>query len=142
MTQSTEVCVRNCCCSCRFIRYSGIVLLLRNSGTALNSGMLDSCQTMPLYRATHCILTVCTVWGYNVPRSMRLSARAGVRFTNTSLNTARQLCTSCTTTTQHVEVPIHVLLVCMVSPFSREHGATAGGMVVNPACGELNRENG
>ena len=35
-----------------------------------------------------------------------------------------------------------MLLVCIVSPFSREHGATAGSTVVNPACGNLNRERG
>ena len=62
------------------------------------------------------------------------SCDSKVRFIKTPLNTARQsLYTSCTTTTQQIEVPIHVLVVCMVSPFSREHGATTGGMVVNPA---------
>ena len=68
------------------------------------------------------------------------SCDSKVRFINTSLNTPRQLCTSCITTTQQLEVPKHVLLVCMVSPFSREHGATTGCMVVNPACGNLNRK--
>ena len=37
-------------------------------------------------------------------------------------------------------IPVHVLVVCVVSPFGREHGATMGGMVVNPACGNLNKE--